>query len=333
MSVVSLGLLGAAAAAFAFSPFQSEVTGTRLVYSIKPTEGGNESASAEAIAEVLTQRLNGFFRSGASCRGISSTEVEVLIPTTDPAEVRMAQDLVTESGWLRFLIIANGVDHAPLFALAKANSSADQRDLLDDDNKVVGRWVTIGRQTKTAILPKPLRTAVTGALYRNNETGEMVDLPSTLFNGDSAAAIARWMEQEKIADLDVLTVVDPMLEVGGTDLAYAAATFDEQGSPAIAFNLTDAGGHRFYNLTSTNTPQGNRKTPLGVVLDDVLLAAPNIMSPIKKEARITGNFTREEVDRIVDTLKAGQLPAGLKKTPVSQSQVQMKQSFIDSFFP
>ena len=56
-------------------------------------------------------------------------------------------------------------------------------------------------------------------------------------------------------------------------------------------------------------------------MDDSLLSAPNILQPIRKDGRITGNFTREEVDSLVQILKAGQLPAALTKLPIAENQI------------
>jgi SecD/SecF fusion protein len=55
---------------------------------------------------------------------------------------------------------------------------------------------------------------------------------------------------------------------------------------------------------------------MGIILDDVLLSAPAIMSPISGAGQITGNFTRDQVDFIVHVLKAGELPFPLNEEPV-----------------
>ena len=55
---------------------------------------------------------------------------------------------------------------------------------------------------------------------------------------------------------------------------------------------------------------------LAIVLDDVLQTAPTLQSAITDYGRITGNFTQQEVDEIVDIINAGSLPAALEPTPV-----------------
>ena len=77
----------------------------------------------------------------------------------------------------------------------------------------------------------------------------------------------------------------------------------------------------FRYLTTENQPEGTRQRQLGIVMDDRLLSAPNILQPISKQGRITGNFTTEEVKSLVDVLKAGQLPAALTKQPIAKNQI------------
>ncbi len=309
------------------------VEGTRLVYSINLGSSARTNVHANDLTQPLRRRMNDAFGSGVEVNAIGSTDLEVLVPTTDPIKIKIAKDLIDSSGVLRFLIVANRFDHMPIFLLAKAETGASHRDVQDAQGQVVARWVTIGRESELTGVAKPLRaTGGYNGLYRDAASGDVLDLPETLFAHESETKIVDWMHQQGISDLDLLTVVDSDFAIGGEDLAFAAMTLDESGGPAIAFNLTDAASARFFKLTTLNAPKGLRQVQLGIILDDELLTAPNINSPIRKEGRITGNFTREEVDRIVQLLKSGQLPADLKKTPLSESQVEMKRSIFHHLF-
>ena len=141
------------------------------------------------------------------------------------------------------------------------------------------------------------------------------------------------MNTQNIQSIDVLAVVDSEHAVGGEDLAFAAATFDQNGNPAVAINFNDTGSAKMLALTTANAPSGNTQTQLGIVLDDQLLTAPNILQPIRGEARITGNFTRVETDLIVQILKAGQLPAKLNPEPISETQVNAPYKLVDLISP
>jgi len=125
--------------------------------------------------------------------------------------------------------------------------------------------------------------------------------------------------------------VEPDLEVRGDHLTFAAMTFDENGEPAIALTFGPEGSRRFFALTTSYAPTGNRQRQLGVTLDGQLLSAPNIVSPIRSEARITGEFTREEVEYMVQILKAGRLPTKLSEQPKSETLVDVPSRLADFF--
>lgn len=79
---------------------------------------------------------------------------------------------------------------------------------------------------------------------------------------------------------------------------------------------------RFADLTTDYGPEGNFNRQLGIILDNTLLSAPNIQEPITQgRGRITGEFTAEEVDFMVNILEAGSLPVVLNPIPISENQI------------
>src|SRR5437667_8569887 len=92
---------------------------------------------------------------------------------------------------------------------------------------------------------------------------------------------------------------------------------------AVHFRFNVEGGNRFSHLTSTNAPEGKSedtpgfKRQLAILLDDQIVSAPSINAIISQDGIIEGNFTKAEVDRLVNILRAGALPATLKPQPVS----------------
>ena len=80
------------------------------------------------------------------------------------------------------------------------------------------------------------------------------------------------------------------------------------GGFQINFEFDNRGGKRFGSYTSQNV--GRR---FAIVLDDRVISAPNIVSPILSgSGRITGNFTAEEANRIAVLIESGALPAPLQ---------------------
>jgi preprotein translocase subunit SecD len=95
--------------------------------------------------------------------------------------------------------------------------------------------------------------------------------------------------------------------VTGKDLRSADPSRDENGQPAVSFNLTAEGGRKFYNFTSTHV-----KDLLAVVLDGKVQSVATIDEPIHDSGIIKGRFTEQETKDQAMILRSGALPAGIK---------------------
>jgi SecD/SecF fusion protein len=314
--------------------------GTILVYEIDPGKiSGNENDPeqrivSEDLIEPLTRRINPSGTQEIVLRPYGDSQIEIIVPAVDENEVNRIKKKIEEAGILRFAILANQSDHQRHIELALAQSESNRKGertspfVEDVDGSIIGRWAVVDRENpKNEGDIAPLRVNVSDAILRNPATGEIIQdgqniqLPVSLRGENAEFKIAAWADAEKMKGIETLMIVDPLLDIRGEDLAFAASTFDQNGSPAVAFNLTDAGSGKFFALTTNNAPIGTRQRQLGIVLDDNLLSAPNILQPIRKEGRITGRFTREEVEDLVSILKAGQLPAALTKQPIAENQI------------
>jgi SecD/SecF fusion protein len=118
---------------------------------------------------------------------------------------------------------------------------------------------------------------------------------------------------------------DRSKEVTGDFLTNATETQDRSMRLAVGFHFNTEGGNRFRHLTSINAPEGKSeeasgfKRQLAILLDDQIMSAPTINAIISTDGVIEGNFTKPEVDRLVNILRSGALPATLKPQPVSES--------------
>lgn len=310
--------------------------GTILVYEMDPgklgtaDENGVQNITSEDLVEPLTRRINPSGTQEIVIRPYGESQIEIIVPEVDQREVDRIKGLVEEAGILRFAILANQSDHQPQIDLAIEQASATQRSLrlnevvrdpaFGDENNIVAFWANVDREKENGKLGA-LRVDVSDAIVRNPDSGEIMQLPPQLRGANATEAVAAFIDSQGISGVEVLMIRDPLIDITGEDLAFATSTFDEKGSPAVAFNLTAGGSDRFFVLTTNNAPIGQRTRQLGIVLDDNLLSAPSIQSPIRKEGRITGRFTRQEVESLVQILKAGQLPAALTKQPIAENQV------------
>jgi protein-export membrane protein SecD len=101
--------------------------------------------------------------------------------------------------------------------------------------------------------------------------------------------------------------VNSKVELSGEMLTGANATF-EQGQPVVAFQFNSAGAKKFGEITAANVGK-----PFAIVLDNKVITAPRINSPILNGSGIiTGNFTVESANNLALLLRAGALPAPLK---------------------
>ncbi|MFL6733717.1 MAG: protein translocase subunit SecD [Sphingomicrobium sp.] len=111
----------------------------------------------------------------------------------------------------------------------------------------------------------------------------------------------------------------PMAEGGGTivvkrraivtgdQLIKAQQEFDENNRPSIGFTFNTAGAKRFGRTTQENVGK-----PFAIILDNKVLSAPTIQSPILGgQGQITGNFTVESANALAVSLSSGKLPVKL----------------------
>jgi len=308
--------------------------GTILVYEIDPTKGiasdedgqGRTSVASSELIPSLIKRINPSGTQEIMIRPYGENQIEIIIPEVDQREVDRIKTLISQAGILRFAILANRRDHQREIELARAQAGeASQRlrlgrTVLDIDGKTtVAFWALVDREdvpNRDGI--RPLRVDVSQSIIRNPTDGRILEVPSTVGGADGMAV---WMQSIGLDNIQVLMAVDQQLDITGEDLAFASSGFDRDGSPAVRFKLTDQGSGRFLALTTNNAPDGQHRRQLGIVLDDILLSAPAIQSPISGDGQITGNFTSDEVTNLVRILEAGQLPAALTKAPIAENQI------------
>ena len=97
--------------------------------------------------------------------------------------------------------------------------------------------------------------------------------------------------------------------IRGDNLTGAQASFNpENNEPVVNIQFDTEGGRRFAQLTSENVNK-----PFAIILDGVVLSAPNINEPIRGgTAQISGNFTTKSAQELAISLQSGALPVDLK---------------------
>ncbi|MBD24086.1 MAG: protein translocase subunit SecD [Candidatus Marinimicrobia bacterium] len=106
---------------------------------------------------------------------------------------------------------------------------------------------------------------------------------------------------------EITHVVRRRVEVSGERLTDAQPSFGQDGRPIVSFRFDTVGGRKFGQTTQNNVGQR-----LAIVLDNSVISAPVINSPIiGGSGMIEGQFTLEGVQDLALLLRAGALPAPL----------------------
>ena len=95
--------------------------------------------------------------------------------------------------------------------------------------------------------------------------------------------------------------------VTGDQITDAQQAFDENNLPVVTIRFDTTGSRRFAKVTQENV---NR--PFAIILDNIVLSAPNINEPIMGgSAQISGSFTVETANDLAISLRSGRLPVDL----------------------
>lgn len=102
-------------------------------------------------------------------------------------------------------------------------------------------------------------------------------------------------------------LVSTYADLTGEHIVDAHLSYDEYGKPAIGFKFDAEGTREFKEITANN-----RGKQLGIIMDDIMICAPQISVVIDKgQGIIHGSFTAEGASRMASLLKSGALLAPL----------------------
>ena len=317
--------------------------GVILVYEVDFAETGatstakgktaidNESNfNMSSLIQALVRRLNPSGTKEIVIRPFGSKQVEIIIPEVDPLEIEKIKREISTAGILEFRIVANSHDHAPQIEVARQQSLnpdeklARARSVRDDAGKEVARWAGVARESFKEKGEFRFKVKTWHDTIRNAKTGEFLDVAAAdraLLDQDKLS-FEEYLKQQGITDIDVLMDTGDGADVTGAHLGVVGLGHDETMHPQVDFAMKNSdGARRMGQLTGMNVPSNDIHRLLGIMLDGNLLSAPRIQSTISSQGRITGRFTTEEVEFLVGILRAGSLPAVLKKEPISDNRI------------
>ncbi|TMJ16733.1 MAG: protein translocase subunit SecD [Alphaproteobacteria bacterium] len=96
--------------------------------------------------------------------------------------------------------------------------------------------------------------------------------------------------------------------VTGDQLVDAKQDYNQDGHPVVTITFDGKGSRSFAKVTQTNVGK-----PFAIILDNVVISAPNINEPILGgTAQISGGFTVQSANDLAIQLRSGKLPVTLK---------------------
>ena len=260
---------------------------------------GLSASEMDKLVSAISKRINPGGVKEVVIRPFGQNQIEIVIPEVDESEIERYKEKITSAGTLEFRILANTNDH---------------RELIDDAEKSDAQFVYMLDANG-----KPVRDEEGAPILR----GWWVPISP---DGRENNPILRYPEIAKrpgqIGDRAVteVLVVKDSYDVTGGYLVRSAPDTDQSGRRCVSFMFNSRGGLLFGGLTGDNKPDEalNFERKLGIILDGYLFSAPSIQTQIRERGQITGQFSKEEIEDLVDVLNAGMLPTTLKEEPISQ---------------
>ncbi len=269
--------------------------GTNLIYQIeteKAAEEGKDIPKAvDQMVSTVGKRINPSGTEEVTIRKVGQDRIEIIIPGADQGVVAEKKAAMTRLGSLNFGIVANQEDHRG--PIAAARRLPDDQDNYLEDKQIAAAWRELAEKGDVP------SSAVTRLVTRKNRKGE-----------DKTVT-------------QVLIMQDPEEDaVTGGFLRRASTGISETGSACVNFSFDSEGAMRFFRLTDRNKPTADgRKRQLAIILDGQVHSSPNLNSAIRDSGQITGNFSNEELKKLVDVLNAGALQLPINPTPISEFSI------------
>jgi SecD/SecF fusion protein len=274
-----------AVAAFVFLPqlgdLMTQPKGPVLVYEVDPTSlTPGQQVDMDKLMYAINSRVKPRGSRLALVRKLDGQRIEVAVVGPSTSDKERVERLLTCAGELQFRILANTRDNKDLIKQALANPA--KAKLFGKDGKLAAWWVPVKAGQGSGL-----------AGYRD--------------------IVSRTKTKAGRKVTDVLVLNDDYNVTGGY-LTRAQSSVDQSGKPCITFAFDTYGGQLFGQLTSDHLPDEltGFSYKLAIMIDDEVYSAPAIRSTIYDRGEITGSFTMDEVDEIVEVLNAGILPAKIR---------------------
>lgn len=304
------------------SQIQLEVDYTGL----KLTKKEKEEAVKTAL-QIIRNRIDKFGVAEPTLQRVSNTN-RILIQLPGLKDPSRAKDLIGKTAMLEFKLVANQeevqetLESLNLFLQENLEEYPELEQFAVDTEESVDVLENV--EDEEAEDKKEVNLNIFSNLITDKDDiptkvdFENIDILRKLLKDENfnkqvptglQIAIGRQNEKDPYVSRQVY-ILHKRAELTGKFLEKAQTKIgqgytQQDKGPYIALTFDKKGAVKFKNVTGQNIDER-----LAILLDDIVFIAPTIQSRIPTgEARITGDFTIEEVQDLVIVLNAGSLPA------------------------
>ena len=304
---------------------------------------GSRQTTAADIIPNLIRRVDPSGTQEIQIRPLGNDKIEVTIPTDSEVEALEIWARLVKTGKLQFLIVNqagfskhNEARQIALDMADKGNLSRRVGSVTKVINDVevdmpMAKWFSLAKEDEEVQGYKPFKMLPgPSMLLRDSASGRLVDaakIPISTNDDDfSRLEFTKWWQENFRGSPQILLMEpdDESMRVTGEDLdaSQLAIGFDERGRDSINFGLTADGSDRMFNFTWEHKPSSEGKYLMAIVLDDQTHTAPQLNDTITRSGRITGNFSRKEVDDLIISLRSGNIDVALNDNPISKTFIE-----------
>ena len=286
--------------------------GVVLIYDVKPHSSHDGQVSDGLVSQDDFSGLLGSVKDRINPAGIKeidvrkygTSQIKIVIPKADSAEVRRIEKLISESGSLEFRILASRSLASDRAVIRQAETQVGVTNIYLD-GVLAAKWVPINPNELGQFVGSPVHVVrQTGAIY------------------------------------EVLVLKDHYDVTGEYLRNIHSGSFSNEDNPiprpGVAFSLNAIGSTLFRDLTSDRTigalgkGSQNRRF-LGIIMSGEMYSAPTLETPISgggcnitfnpRQGDEDNKQLQKDIQDLMQVMRAGALPADISKQPISRNEM------------
>jgi SecD/SecF fusion protein len=240
----------------------------------------------ETALQRVRLRVDQFEAQEPLIQAMGDRQIQIQLP--GEKDVRRAQELIKKTAFLSFHIVAGPTETRQVY-----------RSI---EEKFPQRFLPF--MTRRGTIPVEHADKIRQVLAEAAETPGVIPDNLLVLLGPTPQRFDE--DQNNIP----IYVVNKEPIITGGELASAAARPNPETPPdwMILFNWKPEAADQFYKATSENVGK-----PMAIVLDDVVLSAPNIRQAIHASGVIEGSFIREQAQDLAIALNSGAMPVPVRE--------------------